>query len=145
MRTTSGRCRRVSATASTPSAASATTSQVGLAVDERAEAVADQRLVVGEQDVDHAVVRSRPRTAGAGTSSSGKVAVDREAAVRRRPGGEGAAVELGALAHADQAVAGARRRVPRPAAPASLVTVTDRGLGVDRATPTRDRRTRARA
>ena len=48
--TTSGRCSRASATASSPSAASATTSMSVLAVEQRAEARAHERLVVGERD-----------------------------------------------------------------------------------------------
>ena len=52
---------------------------VGLAVDQRPEAVAHQRLVIGEEDVDAAVVAHRVGAGASWTaaSSSGNVAVTR--------------------------------------------------------------------
>ena len=64
---TSGRLARAASTACSPSAASATTVMSGSVVDDLAQAAADERLVVGEQDADaHApppAIGSRARTA----------------------------------------------------------------------------------
>ena len=52
--TTSGRSARTWSIASRPSEASPTTSISGLGVEDHPEAGADERLVVDEQDADHA-------------------------------------------------------------------------------------------
>ena len=67
---------------------------VGLGVEDDAEAGAHERLVVGDQDADHHGAVSR----------SGRRARTRVAAARARACLERAAVERDPLAHADQAV-----------------------------------------
>ena len=60
--TTSGRSCRAIRTASPPSSVSPITSQVGLARDQGTQAVADDRLMVGDQDAD-----GHPAAHGVGT------------------------------------------------------------------------------
>ena len=105
IRTTSGRWRRASSTASPPSAASPTTSMSGCAVEQRAEPRAHERLVVGEQDADHA---ARPRR------RERQRRLHAPAAAGRRPGRQHAAERRGPLAH--PAHPGARAVVGRRAA-----------------------------
>ena len=93
------RLERAASTASSPSPASPTTSMSGSALEDQPEAAAHERLVVGEQDADHAapVVERQPRAHD-------------EAAVRPAAGLELAAEHRDALAHPDQAVTACRRR-----------------------------------
>ena len=84
--------------------------EVGLGVEDDAEAGADELLVVGDQDADHVVVSER------------KPRADGVAAAVARAGLERAAVERDPLAHADQAVPGAVARScarPRPSSTTS--------------------------
>ena len=114
--TTSGRARRASSTASAPSAASPTTSMSGCGVQQRAEAGADQRLVVGEQDARHERARAR---------ASGSVA-----STRQPPSAPGPACSV-------PPSASARSRMPRTPAPAPAPCVPGR--------PRRRRRRRSSA
>ena len=98
MRTTSGASRGEVHGVDTVAASPTTSSPAAL--EDHPEACADQLLVVDHQ---HRVT-GRPTVA---SSATGSVDADREAAVRRGPGDELAAVQARALAHAHQAVAGA--------------------------------------
>ena len=80
--------------------------RVRLGLEDLAQADADERLVVGDQDA---------------SSSDRQQHADGEAAARALAGVEAAAVEGDALAHADEAVPAARRRV-RAAAPSSTIS-----------------------
>ena len=105
--TTSGCSRSTSATASRAVAGLADHLEVGLGVEDHAEAAAHERLVVGEHDADAHELRLQ-RQAG----------VDAEAALGQRPGLERAAEHRRALAHpgdaAAAAVRGRRASPPRP-------------------------------
>ena len=92
------RLERAASTASAPSAASPTTVDGGLGVEQRAEAGAHQRLVVDEQDADHGTAHAEGQGRHAPAS-------------RHRRGGRPRAcrpARLSALAHPAQAVPGCR-------------------------------------
>ena len=108
--TTVGLKRAACWTASRPLRASATTSMSGSRGEQHAEAGADHRLVVGDEHADHASLPGQRQAGG-----------EPEAAAVRGAGGHLAAVELHALADADEPVAGRRRR--RPPAPSSLTSM----------------------
>ena len=107
MSTTSGLRRSTASTACTPSSASPTTSRSASASRIMLEAGADQRLVVGDQQPDGRAVRRLTRSPWRARRRSGKRARTSKPPPRRRPVGHPAAVERGALAHADEAVAAA--------------------------------------
>ena len=114
--TTSGRVRWHSSTPSRPFSASPTTSMSGWASRIMREAVAHQRLVVDDRDSDG------HRALASARSRAGRVARRRRRVDDRQHGAHGVAaaasrsrrelatVDLDPLAHADQAVPGARRR-----------------------------------
>ena len=99
IRTTSGRRRPASLDRLVPVLGLADDLDVVLAVEDRAEAAAHERLVVGDQDANHVVGRHR------------KASDDAKAAARQRAGVERPAEHGDALAHADQAVAATSDRV----------------------------------
>ena len=114
---TSGAALAACSIASRPSAASDDDLDVGLAVEDHAEARAHQRLVVDDQHAD----RHSPALALGSRASTAKPPA------LARPGRERAAVEGDALAHADEPVAA---RVGRSAR--AVAVVEDRELDAPR-------------
>ena len=123
--TTSGWSSAASVAASAPSPASPTTSIPGSPREDQAEARADERLVVGEQDPDHA------------SSSVRQPRVDREPALAARPG-----VDLAADDATRSLIPSRPLPVPgavRPPRPSSTTVDLDR-VGREAHVDARDRR-----